>query len=334
MIIEVREEIDYEEWQRVADQCDYATFFHSPMWSKIFSDTFPHVKVATKTFILEKNTCVVFPMIQMAATGLLQPPTFISNAAYVYGGWICAKQLVTEQHLDIIKWTNENIKNFIWSSNPYDQSLLGVDLSDVGEIKNDFTQCMDTSVGYDAIWRKISRSHRKDIKQAQRKGVTFKIATCIEDWQEYYRVYQDSTKRWGDNANYIYPLRLFENMFRTQSEDIKLYLALVDGKIVSGALVFFHNKHVVGWHGATLKEFFSFHPWHFLMNEITKDVCKGKYRWFDFNPSGSGGNGVVKHKAGFGTQTLPLTRITKHSGGVLTRISRTISKLSRKTLSE
>ncbi len=333
MQFQIQEDVDFEEWQRIADQCDYATFFHTPMWSKIFSDTFPNMEIAAKKFTFDDDTFVIFPMIRMAQSSPLQPPMLISNAAYVYGGWICASQLSSEYGVKIVEWIKENIKNLFWLTNPFDKSLVDLDLSSVGEIQEDFTQYIDLSIGYETIWQQFSRTYRQEVNQAQRKGVTFRIAKSIEDWREYYEVYQDSIDRWGDKARFVYPLGLFENMFGFQSEKIKLYLALVDEKVVSGALVFLHNQHVVGWHGATLKDYFSYHPWHLLMNQITKDACNNGYQWFDFNPSG-GHKGVVKHKKGFGTIKLPLKSITKRSTGVLNKISQTFSKLGNKSLSE
>ena len=336
----VQKDIDINDWQKIADKCDYATFFHTPLWSKIFTETFPHMKIAVMKFTFEDDTLVVFPMIRMAQLrmaqlrmaqlrmaqpGPLQPSTHVSNAGYVYGGWICNHQLTFEQGMKIVVWIKKNIKNLYWLTNPFDKSLVNFDFFGVGEIKDEFTQYIDLSLGYETIWKQFSRTHRQEINKAQRKGVTFRMAKSIDDWRKYYAVYLDSIDRWGYKAKFVYPFGLFENMFACQSDNIKLYLAIVNGKVVSGALALFHNKHVVGWHGSTFKEFFSYHPWYLLMNQITKDACKGGYRWFDFNPSG-GHEGVIKNKKGFGTTKIPLKIITKSSDRILNKILRTLFK--------
>ncbi len=301
MALKVCHRVDPDEWQEIADGCDYATFYHTPAWSKIFADIYPNIKIAPKKFLFEDGTAAIFPMIEITLSiGFMTVSNYVSNAAYVYGGWISKNEITHRQSQAIINWLNAHCKNLFWLTNPFDASLSHFAFPGSEIVKEDFTQYLNLSPGYEELWKRFSRTHRQDILQAQKKGVKCRAAQSLSDWREYYRVYQNSLQRWGNEVKFIYPFELFENMFKANSHKIKLYLATVNEKIISGALVFKHNQHVAGWHGATLKDYFSCHPWHFLINEITKDACREGYRWFDLNPSG-GHKGVVKNKKGFGT---------------------------------
>jgi lipid II:glycine glycyltransferase (peptidoglycan interpeptide bridge formation enzyme) len=134
----------------------------------------------------------------------------------------------------------------------------------------------------------------------------------LADWKKYYEVYEDSLLRWGDKASSRYELRLFEEMQRRNSPNIKLWLAAYQEKIIAGALCFYAKKHVVWWHGASLEKHFRLRPNTLIIYEAIKDACERGFSWFDFNPSG-GHEGVTSFKKRFGTQAYPSNLLIKHS---------------------
>lgn len=310
--MKVFNEVDFDEWQEIADKCEYATFFHTPTWSKVFAETYPEMEIATKKFVFGDGARVILPLIKTKTMKRLFS-SYISNVAGVYGGWISDGFLSGEQINKIVRWINKNIKNFTWRTNPFDISLeKALKEFRITNMKKDFTQYLDLRDGFKSIRSNYSRGHRHNINKAEKMGVYIKVAETIEDFKEYYQVYQDSLKRWGDTATSRYDFKLFENIFNQKSQNVKLWLALVDDKIVSGDLVLYCNKHVVYWHGATRKDFFNYYSSNFLQNEIIKDACENGYWWYDFNPSG-GHEGVVKFKNGFGTKRMETIIIYKSS---------------------
>lgn len=303
MKFEVSNNVDLQEWQQIANQCEYATFFHTPTWFKIFAQTYPNMSIATVKFTFD-DAIAIFPMMKISRqVGFWDFPTYISNPAGVYGGWISKQALNQKQSLEIINWVRKNRKNIVWRINPFDNSLLNLTLSKTIKFKEDFTQCLDLNVEHEKLRRNFSRGHKYNIRKAKRNDLNCKIAKTIEEWNEYYKVYQNSLNRWGDKTTSNYPFSLFENAWNSNSKNLKLYLVFKNDKIISGILVLFHNNHSVLWHGATLKEFYHFHPWHFLCDQIIKDAYQHHYKWVDFNPSG-GHQGVVSNKKGFGTTKI------------------------------
>ena len=304
--------VDFDEWQEIADKCEYATFFHTPTWSKVFTETYPEMEIATKKFVFDDGARVILPLIKTKAIrGLFS--SYISNVAGVYGGWISEEKLSEQKIKEMMKWINKHLKNLIWRINPFDisleKTLKGFEITNM---KKDFTQYLDLRDGFENIWKKYSKGHRYNINKAEKMGVYAEVAKTIEDFKEYYNIYQDSLKRWGNSATSRYNFNLFENIYNQKSKNTKLWLALVDDKIISGALVFYCNKHVVWWHGATLSDFFNYYPSNFLQNVIIEDACKKGYWYYDFNPSG-GHKGVVKFKKGFGTKRMKSIIIYKSS---------------------
>ena len=111
-------------------------------------------------------------------------------------------------------------------------------------------------------------------------------ANSRDDWRAYFSVFEDSVRRWGERAFAAYDWRLFEELFRRHSPDVKLWLATVNREVVAGALCLYARRHVVYWHGAALEEHFPKRPVHLLLSDVIEDACERGYRWFDFNPSG------------------------------------------------
>ena len=102
---------------------------------------------------------------------------------------------------------------------------------------------------------------------------------------------------------------MFEIIYERHSPQIKLWLAHIDGKAVSGAICFYNNKHVVYWHGASLSDHAALRPANLLQAQLIEDAYRNGFWWYDFNPSG-GLEGVEKFKTSFGARKLPAEMIT------------------------
>ena len=131
------------------------------------------------------------------------------------------------------------------------------------------------------------------------------VMTKCEDWRDYYYlVYEDSLRRWGDQALGKVDWALFQEMFNRQSDHIKLWLATTKNEIiVAGALMLYAKKHAFYWHGAALEDYFDLRPVNLLFSEIIKDACDKHCRWFDFGLS-SGIEGVRRFKKSFGAKPI------------------------------
>jgi hypothetical protein len=269
------------------------------------------MEVATKKFVLDDGTKVVLPLIKTKVIrGLFS--SYISNVAGVYGGWITDANLSDQQIKEIIKWINKHLKNFTWRINPFDEKLRDFEIPGC---KKDFTQYLDLRNGFEPIYKSWTEGHASAVRQAIREGIVIKEAVSLKEWKDYFAIYETSLQRWGDEATSSYPYLLFENIFKESKEssgNIKLWLAYFENSPVSGALNFYNNHHVGGWHAATLEKFFPKRPAHLLQYEIIKDACKKGYWWYDFNPSG-GHEGVVKFKKSFGTVNLETNVIINNS---------------------
>lgn len=289
-----------ELWDQVVSQSEYATFFHTSTWAQILAQTYPHFQISTKGFVLHDGVVAIVPLMDISE----QDRSFKWHESMfpgVYGGAVAERHLTQAeisyifQHLAKARTAcihvigNPSTDYTLPSS--YSRSLL-------------CTHVLTLDKGYDAIFKNYSRGRKSSVKKARKMGVEIGVAETEEEFRSYYyEVYQDSLRRWEDNVLANYPYSLFEQIYQRRSESMKLWVAKVDGEIVSGNLIFYHNRHVVYWHGATRESYFSYRPGCLLMTEIIRDACQKGFRYYDFNPSG-GLKGVETYKERFGAQRV------------------------------
>jgi hypothetical protein len=317
-----------EDWDQTWAGCDFATYFHSREWAEIWRRFKPDTVVPVpKLLRLSDGTTVLVPcLIQARVGGLL--PTHTTSIEGTFGGWISRDPLDPLHTALLTDYVLTCLPGSLsWRLNPYaphaDQVLarvracaapLAIKAARAHKVVRslaafrqpllieDQTHSLDLRPGFDVLFRPQSSSVRK-AKKARGAGVKVGIATRLEQWREYYGVYQSSLERWKKDPATGYPWELFEVIYAARSPNVRLWIATLDARIVSGALCFYAKRHVAYWHGSSLAEFFDLRPVNLLMLEAIRDACEQGYGWFDFNPSGHL-PGVIAFKESFGARPL------------------------------
>ena len=286
-------------WDDIWANCEYSTYFHSREWAEIWKD-YTNEKLRPEPVLItfSDNKTALIPLSKkILLNGLLTK--YISSPAGTFGGWI-SKDDLSSEHINLLLNIMLKKKDIFWRINPYDKELAK---HNIVPVKSDKTQVINLQTGFDHIVRKWSKGHRSAIKQAKRYGVTITKVQKQADWDEYFKIYQKSLKRWGTRATSHYKRTLFQYMSERNSPHISLFLAKYRNESIAGALCFYAKNHVVYWHGAALSEHFQLRPANLILYEAIRDACNKNLLWFDFNPSG-GHKGVENFKKNFGTMSF------------------------------
>ena len=297
------------EWDQIWRSCDYATYFHSREWAEVWSSyTTGQMRPEPVMIEFSDGKKVVLPVsVTTKLKGLVKE--CISSPAGTFGGWISADALsVTHAEL-LAKFLMSKYTRLIWRLNPYDKITFEVDIPIT---KEDYTYSLSLSQNYKDIRSKWTKGHSSAARKARKAGVSVRRATTRGDWIDYYRVYADSLRRWGDRATSRYEWAFFHELFGRNSPYIRLWLSIYEKNIVAGAICFYSKKHCVYWHGAALSDYFRLRPVNLLMSEIIEECCNTNLDWFDFNPSG-GHEGVSSFKKSFGAKAwrAPIVDVEK-----------------------
>lgn len=221
-----------------------------------------------------------------------------------YGGWI-TKHKLTDDHVScLISHVQDTYKNLLWRLNPYDELVHNA----IASKRNGTTHALFLNDGIDTIVSGFTKGNRKAVMKAEKSGVTIRRGESLDDWKEYYSMYRDSIRRWGNEAFSVQSWRLFELLSSLNSKYIKLWLAEYDNKIIAGRILLYSQNHAISWHGVAHASYFHLRPVNLLHYEIIKDSCSSGYHWYDFGPSGKL-KGVRAFKERFGAACLPCGKI-------------------------
>jgi hypothetical protein len=312
------------EWDRIWQGCSYSTYFHSREWSEIWDVYTGHrTRPAPMMVAFSDGKIALFPLsVSLSHKTIVK--TYLSSPAGTYGGWISDDELGVA-HSALLAGYLTRLSSLIWRLNPYDPLLSKIRVRNTQE---DETHACNLAAGFDAVCKQGTKGHRSAAAKACREGVIVKEANTAEEWRAYYRVYEDSLRRWGGYASSRYEWGMFDEMFRRRSPRIKLWLAVYQDELVAGALCFYAPTHAVCWHGAALESYFYLRPVNLLMREAVRDACDRGLTWFDFNPSG-GHEGVKAFKKSFGAQPLssPSLRIQGNFEGMINTLMAPVRKL-------
>ena len=295
------------EWDMIWHECDYSTFFHSREWAEIWSK-YTKGKMFLSPFLVlfSDGKKALLPFSCLRRDGLvpmLMGTTrfYVSSPECTYGGWISADKLDNNHAMLLSNMIKKKFNNLSWRLNPYDDAAFkaGINISDEGE-----THAINLEKGFDVIATNMSKGHRSAVKQAIRSGVSVRLTSSIEDWLDYYQVYETSVSRWGNRLlGDKYSWGFFHEIFLRNSPNIELWLSIYQDRVISGALCFHSKRHFVYWHGASIGTYFNLRPVTLLLYEVIKNACEKRYTWFDFNPSARL-EGVKAFKERFGAQAL------------------------------
>ena len=299
-------EASADQWQAAWDACEHATYFQSPEWADVWNThTEGLVRPAPKLFRFSDGHEVVLPLcFETKLRGILN--RYVASPEATYGGWLSDSTLTTAHAVLLTEWLLEaEGKNLVWRLNPYDPlALAAAMICNVGG-RRDVTHSVRLDADAEQLFKGFKKGCREDIRKAQKKrNIEVRPASSVEEWQAYYRVYQDSLVRWGHGPDEGYKWELFDTLRRLDSPHIRLWIGRYDGQVVSGELSFYSRRHAVSWHAATLKDYLRSGVSKYQTFEIIKDCCARGYQWLDFNPS-AGLDGVKELKESFRAEALP-----------------------------
>ena len=301
----------------VAESCPWATFFHSPIWHDIVVAVEPDLKSTPLGFELDDGTKGYLPLLEKPSEGKGLIRRYESTHQGCYGGIVADGEVGPEIQAEVLdEVTGVNIDKISLTGNP----LTDWTVEAPGfELEDDFTHIIELDKSFEDILSDFSRGHRSSMNKAEREGVEVRSSREVEDFERYFKAYQASLERWGEDASSNYPWEFFEAVQQFAEEypdNIRLWLAEYEGELASGALVFYWNRHVDYWHGAAYKKHFDRRPNNLLHPEIIEHALgiededgEQQIQYYDFNPSG-GHEGVASFKSRFGADKVEFKRAT------------------------
>lgn len=304
--MKVLHDVPSDLWSAIADQCSYATFFHTYEWARLLQDTHSaNCRIAAKAFEFAADEWAVLPLMECESDVMGLVKSYSSNEPGVYGGWISNVELPTEKSDMIWSWLGRlGARKVDVFGNPY-----GVADAPAGWRRTArFTQVRPLTgiASEEDLLKSYTHGVRYYLRRSAQAGFACRPTTAPADVDAYYGLYAEAVRRWGSSATSFYQSDLFHRIVAAGSPRMELWGAYEGKRLVGGVICFKHRGRWIAWHSAFQPEAFEKGVAKFLHHQIILEAWRQGYELYDFNPSG-GHEGTVRFKEGFGTQRLPFT---------------------------
>ena len=280
-------------WERLAQADSTCTFYQTPAWHAIAARHFHAESIPLYFRFNDTEACL--PLLKDRRKGR---DRYFSPFG-TYTALVCPEKLSPEKISPVVSVLKKLNLHLI--SSPFTRNPVTVGKPLMSKI-----QVIDLkSLDAENPVRDWDEGQRRRARVAQRENVVVRLAQSESDWDRYYELYRLSLQRWGKTATVAYPKALFDDIRNSLSGGaaMKLWLAEHEGEVGAGYLTFYHNRHVVPWHGAADEKFFALGATQILFLRQIEDALQRGFGFFDL--TGSGGlSGVESFKSRFGTKTI------------------------------
>ena len=132
------------------------------------------------------------------------------------------------------------------------------------------------------LWEGYKKNIRRDVRKAERSGVTIRTGASKEDIRMFYRLYLASMERNRAAAKYSYRWleALYEVLF--ERDLCQIHLAERDRKEIAGAVFIYSPSSTHYFHNGSHYEFLTFCPNELLIHSALERALERNHGYFDF----------------------------------------------------
>ena len=284
--------------------------FHTPAWANAFSATFGYRPICWSLLTIGGSK-VLFPAVEVSG-GLARGSSAVSMPAGTSGWAPLAQKLTNSDKRELAVALLKKVSRLSVAGNPFSQDRFVPARS---TRRHDSTRCLWLDRPFSEVFASFDKGHRHATHYGRRHGVRVRSASTIDEWSEYFKLYEQTLERWGDRATSRYPRTLFERLMQLSGSDdgmVTLWIATDGDRIVAGAIVFYWNGRASWWHGSSRSDYWHLKPNHVLQSAIIQDAIERGCEVYDMGPSG-GHEGVEAFKRHFGAIQLNFSRFSYSS---------------------
>jgi hypothetical protein len=161
------------------------------------------------------------------------------------------------------------------------------------------------------IWKGYKKNIRRDVRKAQRSGITIRRGDSREDANILYKLYLASMER--NRAMARYPLRWFETLYEvlTKKELSAIYMAELNEVAIAGVVLIYSATSTHYFHNGSKYEFLKFCPNELLVHSSIENAVEKRISFFDFMGSDPNDLSLARFKEKWGSQSMLLNTYVK-----------------------
>jgi len=281
------------DWNQLINSLAGNTIFHTSEWARILTETYGYTP-NYMTAVEDGQVVGALPIMDVRSyltgnRGVSLPfsdqcPALSDDLAAFDELWNYAKSLAVKRGWKYIE-------------------LRGMPASDINEpsFQTYCTHTMRVDRDPGSIEKQLRDSTRRNVKRANKSGLTIKIDYGLDAILAFYRLNCLTRKRHGLPPQ---PIKLFHKIHRYLVSQQKGFtiLALLKDRPIAAGMFFHHNRTLVYKYGASEQGYEAFRPNNLIIWEAILWAAKNGCRKFDFGRTNPEHSGLLQFKRGWGCQ--------------------------------
>ena len=303
MDIRLLQKQDRERWDQFVNRHPQGRFVHLSCYKDILEKTYSYP--AHFVYVEENREIVaLFPFFELR--NIFFKTRFISQPFSEYGGILLKENLAPETKSKAIQALKRYLNVFL-SRRPdsYFEIHGGLDNPDLMREYFIERRMGKTAVlrlnSYQEIYDQFDRQIKKALRKARDEGVAvFQEASLESIEDKFYPLYVKYLKK--RHGTPPYPRNFFLNCYQYAPQNIKIFFAEKDKKIIAALWGFLANRRIQISYNPSLEEYFIFRPNDLLHARFIQWGCENNFKYFDFGPARYAGQ--INYKKKWGVEFL------------------------------
>lgn len=249
---------DEKEWNTVIENQRLGTIFHTWKWLKLL-EKYTNSKLYSIVGLKGDTIIGIYPLFYQKKSLLnfvFSPPPYV--AVPYLGPAIVDYDKLKQDKKEFIFWEfQKKVDEYLkYELRPtYIQISLTSDLLDTRPFKwagynvePKYNYIFDLSKGADSLWANFKKNLRQNINRAKRRGIYAEESSKKEDLEW---IFETTMKRYNEQGKVFYPskdylLDLYDTFY---PQNMKIFVAMYNGEVVSGLVDLYYKNKVVSWLG-------------------------------------------------------------------------------------
>lgn len=311
------EDANRNQWNNLVTQSELGTLFHRYEWLQLLEH---HLGYEPRHVVVEKGTNPVafFPNFYDSvdvpgwkALDSSAPVRVLTSLALGYGGPIIAgsEDEALERMFDALEELRGVRTLYHWvRMNDLEYVRYGRAFTDRGyrPLSNSCRFRIDLTQSWDDIRANMDGDHRRRLRQMDDHDVEYRDEPI--DPRTLRPTYRAHTRNVERKDGDPLPFAFFDGLASLLSDRTKVFTVVVDGREVGQYLYLLDEEQsTLHYYLAAVgdEEFFQYNPSHLLHAHGIQWGQEQGYEYYDFGETGAHyGDGVFKHKEGYGGETV------------------------------
>lgn len=164
------------------------------------------------------------------------------------------------------------------------------------------TAYIDLTKNKETLFKELDKKTRNLVRKAEKNGISIEQTTRRDDLEMFTNLYLNTMEKNLAQKKYMFPFKFFENTMEFLKENITLFIAKYQEKIIAASL-FMHKYEFIHYHfSGSDKDYKHLAPNNLLLWEVIQWGKKSNYTKFHLGGGSGKDDTLFRFKAGFSSE--------------------------------